>query len=126
MTENWRTGDWMHTYTGMKFYPMEPNPSDICIEDIAHALSMQCRYNGHTLQFYSVAQHCVLMSRHIENYADSTVVNASQTIKIVTIAARTFVPSGTTIDVEAKWYASVPSVFVGGAVHFIASVIFTR
>jgi len=55
----------MHTYTGKKFYPMEPRIEDIDIYDIAHALSMQCRYNGHTREFYSVAQHCVLMSRAV-------------------------------------------------------------
>lgn len=33
------------------------------IEDIAHALGMQCRYNGSVKEFYSVAQHCVKVSK---------------------------------------------------------------
>lgn len=53
---------WIQTYTGKKFYPLNPNPDDICIEDIAHALSNICRFTGHVSQFYSVAQHCVLVS----------------------------------------------------------------
>jgi hypothetical protein len=53
-----RKGNWMQTYTGKKFYPMDPRPEEVCIEDIAHALSMICRYNGHVKHFYSVAEHC--------------------------------------------------------------------
>ena len=53
--------DWIQTYTGKKFFPLKPNPADICIEDIAHSLSMQCRFAGHSKQFYSVAQHCNAM-----------------------------------------------------------------
>jgi len=51
-------GPWIETYTGKKFYLLDPQPEDICIEDIAHALSNQCRFTGHTKHFYSVAEHC--------------------------------------------------------------------
>ena len=54
---------WMQTYSGQKFYPMDPRPEEIQILDIAHALSMQCRHNGHVERFMSVAEHCVLLSR---------------------------------------------------------------
>lgn len=52
----------IQTYTGRRFYPLDPNPDDVCIEDIAHALAMICRFNGHTREFYSVAEHSVLGS----------------------------------------------------------------
>ncbi|MFF1880240.1 hypothetical protein ACFVVC_02060 [Pseudarthrobacter sp. NPDC058196] len=55
-------GNWMQTYTGRQFYPLDPRPEDVDITDIAHALSMQCRYNGHVRRFMSVAEHCVLLS----------------------------------------------------------------
>ena len=47
------------TYTGRCFDPTEAVAEDICIRDIAHALSLMCRANGHFPHFYSVAQHCV-------------------------------------------------------------------
>lgn len=58
--------DWMQTFSGEPFYPLEAHPDDIRIEDIAHALGMVCRYAGHCLRFYSVAEHSVLMSRAVD------------------------------------------------------------
>lgn len=57
--------DWMQTFTGKAFYPLDPNPDDVDIVDIAHALSLICRYGGHASQFYSVAEHCVLLSQAV-------------------------------------------------------------
>ena len=45
---------------------MEPQAAAIDIEDIAHALAMLCRFNGHGLRFYSVAEHSVHVSREID------------------------------------------------------------
>lgn len=47
------------TYTGVMFDPLNPNLELIDILDIAHALSMLCRANGHFRSFYSVGQHCI-------------------------------------------------------------------
>lgn len=58
-----KTTDWVQTYTGARFYPLEPDAELIRIEDIAHSLSMQCRYTGHTARFYSVAEHSVVLAR---------------------------------------------------------------
>lgn len=55
-------GDWMQTFTGLAFYPMAPLAGDVDPRDIAHALSLICRYGGHSRIFYSVAEHSVLMS----------------------------------------------------------------
>jgi hypothetical protein len=55
-------GDWMTTYTGRVFHPIDPKVEDVCIEDIAHGLALQCRYAGQCRAFYSVAQHCVMGS----------------------------------------------------------------
>lgn len=56
------TGNWLQTFTGEKFYPLDPRPEMVHLEDIAHALSNQCRFAGHIRDFYSVAQHSVLVS----------------------------------------------------------------
>jgi len=53
---------WIQTYSGRRFCPTNPDPESIVIQDIAHALSMQCRFSGHTKDFYSVAQHSVGVS----------------------------------------------------------------
>jgi hypothetical protein len=67
-----RTGDWMQTYSGQRFYPIDPRESEVDIGDIAHALSMLCRYGGHVKRFYSVAEHSVLLARHLYHVGPET------------------------------------------------------
>jgi 5'-deoxynucleotidase YfbR-like HD superfamily hydrolase len=58
---------WIETFSGRKFHLLDPQPDEISIVDIAHALSMQCRFTGHTKKFFSVAEHSVhvsLLSSH--------------------------------------------------------------
>lgn len=59
------TDDYITTWTGIRFNFSEPTPEQINLEDVAHSLSMQCRYNGHCSKFYSVAEHCVLIARWV-------------------------------------------------------------
>lgn len=42
-----------------RFDPVEPTYDDIELDDIAHALSMMTRANGHFKEFYSVARHSI-------------------------------------------------------------------
>lgn len=58
-----RHDSWIETYTGKRFWPLEPDPSLVDIEDIAHALSIVNRFNGHAVAPYSVAQHSILCSQ---------------------------------------------------------------
>jgi hypothetical protein len=51
------------TFSGIRFRPLDPRPEDIRIQDIAHALSQQCRFGGNTRRFYSIAQHSVHVSQ---------------------------------------------------------------
>jgi len=57
-----RLGDWCQTFSGVQFWPLDPRPEEIRIEDIAHALSLKCRFNGHCRIFHSVAAHSVWVS----------------------------------------------------------------
>ena len=54
---------WIQTYTGRQFFPLDPSPEALDVRDVAHALSLQCRFNGHCLAYYSVAEHSVRVSR---------------------------------------------------------------
>jgi uncharacterized protein len=51
--------DWVETRTGISFHPFDPKPEEVDIRDIAHSLSMLCRFNGHCSEFYSVAEHSI-------------------------------------------------------------------
>lgn len=57
-----RHGDWMQVSRGTSFWPLDPRQDEIDIRDVAHALSMVCRYGGHCLRFESVAEHSLYVS----------------------------------------------------------------
>lgn len=61
-TEDLLKKDCLRTYTGKHVNVFEPTEDMICIEDIAHALSNQCRFAGHTKSFHSVAEHSITCS----------------------------------------------------------------
>ena len=51
------------TYTGKHFEPTNPDQEAICIGDIAHALSLITRGNGHVKTFWSVGEHCLCCAK---------------------------------------------------------------
>jgi hypothetical protein len=61
-----RIGEWMQTFTGRRVYVSAPRAADVSVEDIAHHLSMVCRFGGAVTTFYSVAEHAVRVSRLVE------------------------------------------------------------
>lgn len=61
-----RRGPWMHTDSGLRFFPQDPRVEEMCMNDIANGLALDCRYagQGRPDRFYSVAEHCT----HLANY----------------------------------------------------------
>lgn len=53
---------WILTHSGRQFDLLHPTAAMISPNDIAHALANLCRFNGHTRNHYSVAQHSMLVS----------------------------------------------------------------
>jgi 5'-deoxynucleotidase YfbR-like HD superfamily hydrolase len=56
----------MRTFTGVHIDPLDPQTQDINIVDIAHALALQCRYNGHSVGHLSVARHSLWVQEEVE------------------------------------------------------------
>jgi len=61
------SGPQIHLIGGGYFHFDNPEASTFEISDIAHALSLLCRFTGHVREFYSVAQHCTLASYLVPN-----------------------------------------------------------
>jgi len=59
---------WTLTYTGRKVRLRTIGKSDLCLADIAHALSLTCRFGGHCRSFYSVAQHSFLCAVYADQF----------------------------------------------------------
>ena len=54
------------THSHKMFDPLHPDVALIDIQDIAHALAMLCRANGHFKSFYSVCQHSINCAKEAE------------------------------------------------------------
>ncbi len=59
-----RKGDWIQTYSSKQFWPLDPRADEFTLEDVAAGVANECRFAGQCrpFQFYSVAEHSVLMT----------------------------------------------------------------
>jgi 5'-deoxynucleotidase YfbR-like HD superfamily hydrolase len=102
-----RTEDtFIRTYTGAKFWPLDPRADEVSIEDIAHALSLVCRFTGHTYCFYSVAEHSLRVSKLAEQLILKQ--NKSRNAVVIT-SAREVALWGLLHDASEAYLCDVPS-----------------
>lgn len=52
-------GSAIRTFTGVLFDFADPQSISVNVVDIAHSLSLMCRFAGHVKKFYSIAEHAV-------------------------------------------------------------------
>lgn len=67
---------WTLTASGLALVFLRPEIESICLPDIAQHLSMLCRFCGGTSQFYSVAQHSILVAQLTKEILDDECVNS--------------------------------------------------
>ena len=81
----------METFTGKRVNPLHMYLDDISIDDIAHSLSLICRFNGQCLQFYSVAEHSIIVAdlvhREIYNLSAELYEGGDAKVKKTCLAA---------------------------------------
>jgi hypothetical protein len=100
-----RRGGSLQTFSGREVWPLDPRPEDLCIEDIAHALALQCRFGGHTRQHYSVAEHSVRGLEALPNRVPS-----SERAFLLHDAAEAYlvdIPSPLKRELCCAWYREV-------------------
>ena len=78
-----RKGNWFQTFTGKIFYTLDPREEEIDIRDIAHPLSLSCRFQGHCYYFYSIGEHCIrtkmiAMALLMKKGADTLEINPAE------------------------------------------------
>lgn len=66
-----RKGSWIQLHSGHAFYPLDPRSEEFTLTDIAHGLSLENRFSGHSRDPYSVAEHSVRVSILMEELANN-------------------------------------------------------
>jgi hypothetical protein len=105
-------GGWFTTATGRRLYVLDPDPEQVVIEDIAHALSHICRWGGHVLTFYSVAEHCLRASSIVPrgHALHALLHDATEAYlgDVITPLKRTLPDYK---DLEHRWWLAIASAF---------------
>ena len=74
---------WIQTFTGRQYWPLNPSPDDVRVEDIAHHLGNICRFSGACRRYYSVAEHSV----HVSHVVDAATMYDADDNRLLVLAA---------------------------------------
>jgi hypothetical protein len=64
-----RRGAWMQTYSGGKIWPLDPRVDDVSFDDWVVGVARECRFGRQCRDWYSVAEHEVIVSLYVERLA---------------------------------------------------------
>lgn len=98
---------WIQLYNSEYFDFDKPSYSQISIETIAHSLSMQCRYNGHSTDFYSVSEHSVLVAKRVYELTGNPMYCLHGLLHDASEAIICDVPRPLKYIYDMEWYRSV-------------------
>lgn len=109
---------WIQTFTGL-FWPLNPQHDHVRLDDIAHALSLINRFNGHAREPYSIAQHSVLVSKLVERMGGEPML---QMVALHEASDKAYLGDGYTVVDRCLWLSppdgSRKTYFqIRGAVH---------
>jgi len=58
-----RPGDYVITFSGVHFWPLDPKPAEVRLVDVAHSLALKVRWGGHCSRFYTVGTHSLRVAQ---------------------------------------------------------------
>ena len=98
------------TYTGKQVFILQPRIEDIDMVDIGHALSQICRFGGHCREFYSVAQHSLLVHNIVsKSFSEQAVEPIRGFFDAVTVA--------TSKDIRTSIMHDAPEAYLGDVIR---------
>ena len=104
----------LRTFTGKSIQRLEPRVEDLDIVDIAHSLSLQCRFAGHIDYHYSVAQHSIAVSELVpREYALHGLLHdaAEAYLQDIALPDRDILVSGAYLLAEERWNSVIGARF---------------